>query len=89
MDPGPGQSGDYPKHTPPARCKGGIWRVKTRPAPPGNEHYVRVSADAKYLELTLPSSKTDPFQQGITLTIVASSDAACPVKAMRLLQGRY
>ena len=33
-----GQGGDHLKHTPPARCKGGVWRVKTRPAPPCNEH---------------------------------------------------
>ena len=40
VGPGRGQGGDYPKHTPPAPCKGGVWRVKTRPAPPRNEHYV-------------------------------------------------
>jgi len=30
-------AGITPKITPPARCKGGAWRVKTRPAPPRNE----------------------------------------------------
>jgi hypothetical protein len=35
--------------------------------------------------LTLPSSKTDPFRKGVTITLSASSDAACPVMAMRHL----
>ena len=39
----------------------------------------------EHLELTLPASKTDPFRQGITLTIAASNDAACAVKALRYL----
>jgi len=52
------------------------------------KQHVRVSADAKYMELTLTSSKRDQFRKGITLTIAASSDPACPVKAMRLLQAR-
>jgi len=34
------------------------------------------------MELTLPSSKTDPFRKGIKLTIAASLDNACPVRAM-------
>jgi len=34
------------------------------------------------LLLTLPSSKTDPFPKGVTITLSASSDAACPVTAM-------
>ena len=38
-----------------------------------------------YLELTLPASKTDPFRHGIQLTIAATKDTACPVKAMRHL----
>lgn len=38
-----------------------------------------------YLELTLPASKTDPFRQGITLTIAAINDEACPVQALRHL----
>jgi len=29
------------------------------------------------LELTLPSSKTDPFRRGVTLTIAATGDEAC------------
>jgi len=35
------------------------------------------------MEVTSPASKTDPFRKGITLTISASEDDACPVKAMR------
>ena len=29
------------------------------------------------LQLTLPSSKTDPFRRGVTLTIAAVDDEAC------------
>jgi len=32
-----GGAGITPKITPPACCKGGAWRLKTRPAPPCNE----------------------------------------------------
>ena len=38
------------------------------------------------MELTLPSSKTDPFRRGIKLTIAASHDEACAVQAMKGLQ---
>ena len=38
-----------------------------------------------YLELRLPASKTDPFRRGITLTVAASGDDACPVRALRRL----
>ena len=31
---------DYPKNIPPAPCKGGVWRVTTRPAPSRNGHYL-------------------------------------------------
>jgi len=39
----------------------------------------------KFIELTLPASKTDPFRHGIQLTIAASNDAGCPVRAMKHL----
>lgn len=42
-----------------------------------------------HLELTLPASKTDPFRRGITLTIAASGDDACPVQAIRHLFRRW
>ena len=42
-----------------------------------------------HLELTLPASKTDPFRQGITLTIAASNDDACPVRALRQMFHAY
>jgi len=35
--------------------------------------------------LTLPSSKTDPFRKGVTITLSASNDSACPVTAVRHL----
>ena len=38
-----------------------------------------------HLELTLPASKTDRFRRGITLTVAASGDDACPVRAIRHL----
>jgi len=43
---------------------------------------VRIRGRGAYIELTLPSSKTDPFRKGIKLTIAASLDNACPVRAM-------
>ena len=42
MGPSWGQCRNYTKHTPPAQCEGGVWRVKTRLARPGNEHYMLV-----------------------------------------------
>lgn len=42
-----------------------------------------------HIELTLPASKTDPFRQGVTLTIAASSDDACAVKALNHLFKRW
>ena len=38
-----------------------------------------------YIELSLPASKTDPFRQGVTLTIAATGDEACAVAALRRL----
>jgi len=46
---------------------------------------LRIHPSGVYMELTLPSSKTDPFRKGITLTIAASYDEACPVQAMKEL----
>jgi len=43
---------------------------------------VKVQGRGAYIELTLPSSKTDPFRKGIKLTIAASLDNPCPVCAM-------
>ena len=45
---------------------------------------IRLSRTRDYLELNLPSSKTDPFREGIKLTIAASYDNGCPVRAMRV-----
>jgi len=44
---------------------------------------IRIREGGRYMEVTLPALKTDPFRKGITLTISASQDDACPVKAMR------
>ena len=35
-----------------------------------------------YIKLTLPASKTDPFRQGVTLTIAATGDEAYAVTAL-------
>jgi len=40
---------------------------------------IRMREGGRYMEVTLPASKTDPFRKGITLTISASEDDACPV----------
>jgi len=44
---------------------------------------VTIRASERYMEVILPASKTDPFRKGITLTIAASYDNACPIHAMR------
>ena len=45
-----------------------------------------MTEDRTSMDLTLPASKTNPFREGIRLTIAASGDEACPVKAMRQLR---
>ena len=42
-----------------------------------------------HLELTLPSSKIDPFRRGVTLTMSATNDKACAVRALRHLFQRW
>lgn len=41
------------------------------------------------LQLTLPVSKTDPFRQGVTLTIAATGDEACAVAALTHLFAQF
>ena len=44
----------------------------------------------RYIEVTLPASKTDSFQKVIELTIAASQDPACSVQAHEMISGlRY
>ena len=38
-----------------------------------------------YIKLTLPASKTDPFRQGVTITVTATGDEAYTVTALRRL----
>ena len=38
-----------------------------------------------YIELTLPALKTDPFRQGVTLTIAATGDDVYAVTALQRL----
>lgn len=38
-----------------------------------------------FLLLTLPVSKTDPFRRGVTISIAAANDEACPVKSLKHL----
>ena len=41
------------------------------------------------LELSLPSSKTDPYRKNIILTIIATGDIACPVASLHYLFNRF
>jgi len=41
------------------------------------------------ISVHLPSSKTDPFRQGISIPLASSSDISCPVAALTLLFCRY
>ena len=47
---------------------------------------IRVAEGGASMQLRLPTSKTDPFRKGITLTIAATNDARCPVHAMTRLE---
>ena len=47
---------------------------------------IQVAENGAYLELTIPASKTDPFRKGITLTVAATRDTGCPVRAIKQLQ---
>ena len=43
---------------------------------------VRVRGRGEYMELTLQSSKTDPFRKGMKVTIAGTVDNACPLRAI-------
>jgi hypothetical protein len=43
---------------------------------------VTIAEDRSALEIVLPASKTDPFRKSVTITVAATGDAGCPVKAM-------
>jgi len=47
---------------------------------------IKVSDDGTYMELSIPASKTDPFRKGMMITIAATKDEGCPVRAMKQLQ---
>jgi hypothetical protein len=67
------------------------WASSPGPPPRGCQapQTVQFLDDDSRLHMTLPASKTDPFRVGITITIAAASDAACPVKSLRHLFDRY
>ena len=48
-----------------------------------------VTLHKDHMELSLPSSKTDPFRRGVLLTIAAADDDACPVRSLRHLFERF
>ena len=48
-----------------------------------------VSLSEGRLQLSLPASKTDLFQQGVTLTITATGDKSCAIAASRHLFDRF
>ena len=50
------------------------------------KQHIHIPAGESYIDLSIPAFKTDPFRKGITLTIAASGDAACPVDRLRRLQ---
>lgn len=41
------------------------------------------------LLFTLPASKTDPFRKGVTLTIAATDDGACPLRSLNHLSTTF
>jgi len=47
---------------------------------------IKVAGDGTYMELTIPAFKTDPFRKGFMITIAATQDEGCPVRAMKKLQ---
>ena len=53
--------------------------------PEFKSHYLTrqsIKLEKDRLYVFLPSSKTDPFRKGITITVAATGDDACPVKAL-------
>jgi hypothetical protein len=64
--------GDYNPDFPPAFAR---WHLTWRS--------VEILSDR--LLLTIPTSKTDPFRHGVTLTISPASDRACPLAAIQNL----
>ncbi len=57
----------------------------------GTWHLTRrsIQLESDKLYLSLPSSKTDPFRRGITLTVAASGDAACAVASLQNLFTKF
>lgn len=57
----------------------------------GSWHLTRKSVNIldDQLTISLPASKTDPFRQGITLTVAATKDKACAIASMRNLYDKY
>ena len=51
--------------------------------------YAAVSFAEDQIYLQLPASKTDPFQQGVKLTIAAVNDKACAVNSLKNLYNRF
>ena len=50
------------------------------------------NSDGHHLDrlfFTLPASKTDPFRQGVTITIAAADERACAVSVLHLLLTRW
>jgi hypothetical protein len=46
---------------------------------------VTFAADRSRVYLCIPASKSDTFRHGVTITLAATGDAACPVAALRNL----
>ena len=68
------------------------YSAKDRTSPNFGQWFVTRSSIILFddrLELTLPSSKTDPFRNGVTLHIAATNDAGCPVASLRHLYQNF
>ncbi|KAF6238651.1 hypothetical protein HO173_003157 [Letharia columbiana] len=57
----------------------------------GRWHITRrsITLHSHHMELSLPSSKTDPFRRGITLSIAAANNDAYPIRSLRNLFTRF
>lgn len=67
------------------------WSLADQQAEFGQWHMTRASItlgeDRIYVQL--PASKTDPFRQGVKLTIAAADDEACALKSLRRLLTKF
>jgi len=73
LAPDRGRAGITPKVTPPARFKGGAWRVKTRPVPPRNELYIQFDSAQAADSNTHSPSAVPPLVERLLMLLYLSS----------------